>query len=319
MSRPFHGGRGPRSVASRAESLSRSVDRDVKSGSSGVGKHVRAGSRMSGRVQVATRDEIGTPGWYGAPQSGMMNRRRGERSMSKVELQDVRKSFGSVEVIHGVDVTIEDGEFVVLVGPSGCGKSTLLRMIGGLERITSGRILLGGNVVNHLPPKERDCAMVFQNYALYPHMTVFDNMGFSLLLRRADKQEIARRVREAAEILGLTDYLKRYPRQLSGGQRQTGRHGPRDRALSPGVPLRRAALQPRRQDARADAHRDPRVAPAPHRDLHLRHPRPGGSDDHGRPHRRPERGHRRAGRGPSGGLRPAPATSSSRASSARPR
>ena len=140
--------------------------------------------------------------------------------MSKVELQDVRKSFGSVEVIHGVDVTIEDGEFVVLVGPSGCGKSTLLRMIGGLERITRGKILLGGKIVNRLPPKERDCAMVFQNYALYPHMTVFDNMGFSLLLRRADKQEIARRVQEAAEILGLTDYLKRYPRQLSGGQRQ---------------------------------------------------------------------------------------------------
>ena len=142
--------------------------------------------------------------------------------MSKVELQDVRKSFGSahIEVIHGVDVTIEDGEFVVLVGPSGCGKSTLLRMIGGLERITRGKILLGGKVVNSLPPKERDCAMVFQNYALYPHMTVFDNMGFSLLLRRADKQEIARRVQETAEILGLTDYLKRYPRQLSGGQRQ---------------------------------------------------------------------------------------------------
>ena len=127
--------------------------------------------------------------------------------MSKVELQDVRKSFGSVEVIHGVDVTIEDGEFVVLVGPSGCGKSTLLRMIGGLERITSGRILLGGQVVNRLPPKERDCAMVFQNYALYPHMTVFDNMGFSLLLRRADKQEIARRVEEAAEILGLPEHV----------------------------------------------------------------------------------------------------------------
>ena len=140
--------------------------------------------------------------------------------MSKVELRDVRKSFGSVEVIHGVDVTIEDGEFVVLVGPSGCGKSTLLRMIGGLERITGGRVLLGDRVVNNLPPKERDCAMVFQNYALYPHMTVFDNMGFSLKLRGADKGEIARRVREAAGILGLSDYLKRYPRQLSGGQRQ---------------------------------------------------------------------------------------------------
>ena len=140
--------------------------------------------------------------------------------MTKVEVQGVRKSFGSVEVIHGVDVTIEDGEFVVLVGPSGCGKSTLLRMIGGLERITRGQISLGGRVVNNLPPKERDCAMVFQNYALYPHMTVFDNMGFSLKLRGADKADIAQRVNEAAETLGLTDYLKRYPRQLSGGQRQ---------------------------------------------------------------------------------------------------
>jgi multiple sugar transport system ATP-binding protein len=140
--------------------------------------------------------------------------------MAPVAIREVRKSFGSVEVLHGVSVDISDGEFVVLVGPSGCGKSTLLRMIAGLEAITSGEIRIGDRVVNNVPPKERDIAMVFQNYALYPHMTVADNMGFSLKLRGAPKSEIEARVRPAAEILGLTNLLGRYPRQLSGGQRQ---------------------------------------------------------------------------------------------------
>src|SRR4026209_2227703 len=121
--------------------------------------------------------------------------------MASVELKQVRKSFGSTQVIHGVDVSIADGEFVVLVGPSGCGKSTLLRMIAGLENITSGEIRIGERVVNNLPPKERDVAMVFQNYALYPHMTVADNMGFSLRLRGAPKTEIDQRVDRAANIL----------------------------------------------------------------------------------------------------------------------
>ncbi|MCF3935070.1 sn-glycerol-3-phosphate ABC transporter ATP-binding protein UgpC [Acuticoccus sp. M5D2P5] len=140
--------------------------------------------------------------------------------MASVGIHDVRKSFGSVEVIHGVDISISDGEFVVLVGPSGCGKSTLLRMIAGLEQITGGEISIGERVVNLVPPKERDIAMVFQNYALYPHMTVQDNMAFSLKLAKAESAEIERRVKEAAEILGLGAYLERYPRQLSGGQRQ---------------------------------------------------------------------------------------------------
>jgi multiple sugar transport system ATP-binding protein len=140
--------------------------------------------------------------------------------MAAVELRDVRKAFGATEVLHGVDVGIEDGEFCVLVGPSGCGKSTLLRMIAGLENITSGEISIGGRVVNKVHPKERDIAMVFQNYALYPHMTVAANMGFSLALRGTDKPVIAERVRTAAEILGLLPYLERFPRQLSGGQRQ---------------------------------------------------------------------------------------------------
>ncbi|MBX6426224.1 MAG: sn-glycerol-3-phosphate ABC transporter ATP-binding protein UgpC [Variibacter sp.] len=140
--------------------------------------------------------------------------------MASVLISDVKKAFGAVYVIHGVDIDIGDGEFVVLVGPSGCGKSTLLRMIAGLENITVGEIRIGNRVVNHVPPKERDIAMVFQNYALYPHMTVAANMGFSLKLRGAPKEEIDSRVRRAAEILGLTPYLDRYPRQLSGGQRQ---------------------------------------------------------------------------------------------------
>jgi multiple sugar transport system ATP-binding protein len=140
--------------------------------------------------------------------------------MASVELRQVRKAFGSTEVIHGVDVVIPDGAFVVLVGPSGCGKSTLLRMIAGLEEISSGEIRIGEKVVNAMPPKQRDIAMVFQNYALYPHMTVLDNMAFSMKLAGRSRQEMRERVDKAAKILGLGEYLDRYPRQLSGGQRQ---------------------------------------------------------------------------------------------------
>ena len=140
--------------------------------------------------------------------------------MASVAIRDVRKAFGAVQVIHGVDIAIGDGEFVVLVGPSGCGKSTLLRMIAGLENITGGEIRIGERVVNNVPPKERDIAMVFQNYALYPHMTVADNMSFSMRLRGAPKAEIDERVNRAADILGLGALLARFPRQLSGGQRQ---------------------------------------------------------------------------------------------------
>jgi multiple sugar transport system ATP-binding protein len=140
--------------------------------------------------------------------------------MSAVSLRGVRKSFGSTEVVHGVDISIADGEFCVLVGPSGCGKSTLLRMIAGLEEISAGEIAIGARVVNTLRPKERDIAMVFQNYALYPHMTVYDNMAFSLKLAGVAKDEAEQRVADASQILGLNDYLQRYPRQLSGGQRQ---------------------------------------------------------------------------------------------------
>ncbi|MFD2649643.1 ABC transporter ATP-binding protein [Devosia albogilva] len=140
--------------------------------------------------------------------------------MAPVTLSSIRKSFGPTDILHGIDVDIADGEFIVLVGPSGCGKSTLLRMVAGLETISSGDIRIGGRVVNDLEPKDRDIAMVFQNYALYPHMTVATNMGFSLEHRGGSKAEIAERVRWAAEILDLTHLLERYPRQLSGGQRQ---------------------------------------------------------------------------------------------------
>src|SRR5436305_9643768 len=136
--------------------------------------------------------------------------------MAPVAIRDVKKAFGATEVIHGVSVLIGDGEFVVLVGPSGCGKSTLLRMIAGLENITAGEIRIGERVVNKVPPKERDVAMVFQNYALYPHMTVTANMGFSLMLRGAPKGQIAQRVKAAADILGLTLLLNRYPPQPPG-------------------------------------------------------------------------------------------------------
>jgi multiple sugar transport system ATP-binding protein len=140
--------------------------------------------------------------------------------MTGVQIRNVRKSYGSVDIIHGVDVDIQEGEFVILVGPSGCGKSTLLRMIAGLETITGGEIAIGGRVVNDLQPKERDIAMVFQNYALYPQMTVAQNMGFALELAGAKKPEIEAKVRAAAAILSLEPLLDRKPAQLSGGQRQ---------------------------------------------------------------------------------------------------
>ncbi|WP_193140896.1 ABC transporter ATP-binding protein [Meridianimarinicoccus sp. MJW13] len=140
--------------------------------------------------------------------------------MANVTIKDVFKRYGNVQVMHGVSVDIEDGEFVVLVGPSGCGKSTLLRMLAGLEEINDGTISIGERVVNGIPPKERDIAMVFQSYALYPHKTVYDNIGFPLKMAKRPQSEIDEKVTKAADILDLTKYLKRYPKELSGGQRQ---------------------------------------------------------------------------------------------------
>ncbi len=140
--------------------------------------------------------------------------------MARVQFEHIYKRFGKVEVVHDVSIDIKDQEFLVLVGPSGCGKSTCLRMVAGLEEPSEGEIFIGNNVVNGVDPKDRDIAMVFQNYALYPHMTVFDNMAFGLKLRHFPKEEIKKRVEEAADILGLEKLLKRKPKELSGGQRQ---------------------------------------------------------------------------------------------------
>ncbi len=140
--------------------------------------------------------------------------------MAEVHIRQVKKSYGDSSIIQGIDIEIPDGQFVVLVGPSGCGKSTLLRMIAGLEKITSGEIWVGRKLVNNLPAKDRDMAMVFQNYALYPHLSVAQNLAFSLTLRHVKPPVIKTTVARAAEILGLTALLDRYPRQLSGGQRQ---------------------------------------------------------------------------------------------------
>ncbi|MGC1575873.1 MAG: sn-glycerol-3-phosphate ABC transporter ATP-binding protein UgpC [Beijerinckiaceae bacterium] len=140
--------------------------------------------------------------------------------MARVLIRRLNKMFDGVHVVKDVNLEIRDKEFAVLVGPSGCGKTTTLRMVAGLESITSGQVLIGDTVVNDLPPMDRDIAMVFQNYALYPHMSVYDNMAFGLKMRKFERGEIDTRVREAAEILGIQDYLMRRPRQLSGGQRQ---------------------------------------------------------------------------------------------------
>src|SRR4051812_29011117 len=140
--------------------------------------------------------------------------------MAQVVMRSLNKKYDEVHAVKDVNLDIDDKEFVVLVGPSGCGKTTTLRMVAGLESITSGRVLIDDKVVNDLAPMDRDIAMVFQNYALYPHMTVYDNMAFGLKMRKFDKAEIATRVQHAAEILGIGEYLKRKPRQLSGGQRQ---------------------------------------------------------------------------------------------------
>src|SRR3712207_4290339 len=141
--------------------------------------------------------------------------------MANVTLDNVRKVYaGGVEAVRGISLEIEDGSFCVLVGPSGCGKSTLLRMIAGLETITSGQVAIGERVVNEIEPSERDIAMVFQNYALYPHMNVYDNMAYGLRNRGTPKPEIDGRVREAARILAIEPFLARKPRELSGGQRQ---------------------------------------------------------------------------------------------------
>ena len=174
--------------------------------------------------------------------------------MAQVTLRNLYKRFDKVTAVNDLNLTIKEGEFMVLVGPSGCGKTTALRMIAGLEEVSDGDILIGDRVVNTVSPKDRDIAMVFQNYALYPHMTVYENMAFGLKLRKVAKTEIAKRVGETAELLGIGALLQRRPGQLSGGQRQRVALGPGHRArAAAGVPDGRAAVQPGRQAAGGDA------------------------------------------------------------------
>ena len=158
--------------------------------------------------------------------------------MAKVLMEKLSKHYGEVKAVKDLDLEIPDKEFVVLVGPSGCGKTTTLRMVAGLEDITAGDIYIDDKVVNHLPPKDRDIAMVFQNYALYPHMTVYQNMAFGLTLRKFPKAEIDQRVKEAAEVLNIGELLQRKPKALSGGQRQRVAVGQSDRSETQGILVR---------------------------------------------------------------------------------
>jgi len=192
--------------------------------------------------------------------------------MAKVELENVVKIFDNkVVAVKDVTLTVEDKEFVVLLGPSGCGKTTTLRMIAGLEEVTKGTIKIDGKVVNDVEPKDRDIAMVFQNYALYPHMSVYENMAFGLKLRKFPKDEIDRRVKEAARILGIEELLDRKPRQLSGGQRQRVAVG-RAIVRNPKVFLFDEPLSNLDATQGTDEERAQKVASQTRRDDHLRHP-----------------------------------------------
>ena len=218
--------------------------------------------------------------------------------MAEIVLDHVVKRYpDGALAVDDFNLDIADGEFIILVGPSGCGKSTTLNMVAGLEDITAGKLIIDGNVVNDKAPKDRDIAMVFQSYALYPHMTVGENMGFPLKLAGVDKGTIQKKVNEAAEMLELTQHLDRKPSNLSGGQRQRVAMGRAIVRSAQGLPHGRAAVQPRRQAARADAH--PGVADPEEPGHHhaVRHARP----DRGHDARRPGRGHARR-RGAAGRL-----------------
>ena len=224
--------------------------------------------------------------------------------MAQIILDHVEKIYpGGVKAIDDLSLDVKDGEFMVLVGPSGCGKSTALRSIAGLEEITAGTISIGDRVVNDLPPKDRDIAMVFQNYALYPHMTVDQNLAFGLQLRKTPKAEIQRRVDEAAKMLGLEPLPQAQAGRAVRRAAAAGRDGPRHRPRAAGLPDGRAAVQPGRQAARLDARlAEPAARPA-RRHHRLRHPRPGRGHDDGRPGLRAEGRAAAAGRHAAGPVR----------------
>jgi multiple sugar transport system ATP-binding protein len=224
--------------------------------------------------------------------------------MAQIELRNLSKRWGGFVGVQTMNLTVGDGEFLVLLGPSGCGKTTTMRMIAGLEDASDGDILIGGARVNDLEPKDRDIAMVFQSYGLYPTMTVYDNIRFPLKVRKIPESEHHDRVMRAAETVELTDFLKRKPAALSGGQRQRVALGPRHRAQAQGVPDGRTPVQPRRQAARVHPRPDQEPAPRAEDHHHLRHPRPDRGDDAGRPCRGDEVGRGAAGRHAPRHLRP---------------
>ena len=238
--------------------------------------------------------------------------------MADIVLDNVVKTYSDgYTAVKGLNLEIGDGEFMILVGPSGCGKSTALNMIAGLEDITSGELRIGGEVVNKKAPRDRDIAMIFQSYALYPHMTVRDNIAFALKLAKRPKEEIDAKVNEAAEILDLTNHLERKPANLSGGQRQRVAMGRAIVRNPEGVPDGRAAVEPRRQAARADARRGG-ADPAPAQHHHgLRDPRSDRGHDAGRPRRDHAQRRAPAGRLADGALQQPAQPVRGRASSAR--
>ena len=249
------------------------------------------------RPWLYERDQERRGGTAGLGRSFRAPRLIGRNEMTGLVLKDIRKTYGQVKVLHGIDLTIEVGEFIVFVGPSGCGKSTLLRMIAGLEDITSGEMIIDGQVVNNVPPSKRGIAMVFQSYALYPHMTVYDNMAFGMRIAGESKDEIDRRVKNAADILQLTPYLDRLPKALSGGQRQRVAIG-RAICRDPKVFLFDEPLSNLDAALRVAT----RIEIAKLNEIHARHdddlchPRPGRGHDSGRPHRRAFGRQDRAGR-----------------------
>lgn len=219
--------------------------------------------------------------------------------MAEIVLDHVNKSYPDGHTaVRDLNLTIADGEFLILVGPSGCGKTTTLNMIAGLEDISSGELRIAGERVNEKAPKDRDIAMVFQSYALYPHMTVRQNIAFPLTLAKMRKADIAQKVSETAKILDLTNLLDRKPSQLSGGQRQPGRDGQGNRAPSQSIPDGRAAVELGREVAGPDARRDCPAAAEAGYHHRLRHPRPDRGNDAGRSRGSDVRGHRTADRHP---------------------